>query len=348
MRAIRIREHGGVEVLSIEEMPAPELSAKPGQVVVSMRAIALNHLDLWVRRGVPGHPFPLPITPVSDGAGVVVELGEGVEHVAVGDEVFVLPGVSDPSGPMTLRGLDHLDPSYRILGESCDGLACERIALPAENVQAKPASLSMVEAASFGLTFLTAWNMVVRRAAVQAGETVLVQAGASGVGVAAIQICRMLGARVFATAGSDSKCAALEDLGAARAIRYDREDVVKSVRAASGGGVDVVVDHVGRETFAASMRCLLRAGRYVTCGATTGPDVELMLNHVFFKSLSILGSTMGRRGDLLTIARLLDRGELRPVVGRTLRGLESIADGHRALEAREVFGKLVIEVDEAR
>lgn len=348
MRAVQIQEHGDPDVLRVVERDEPR--AGRGEVVVEMCALALNHLDLWVRRGVPGHPFPLPITPISDGAGRIAAVGEGVEHVAVGDEVFVLPGVSDPCGPQTMRGLDHLDPSYRILGESCDGLAAERVLLPAVNVQAKPASLSMVEAAAFPLTFLTAWNMVRRRADVQPGETVFVQAGASGVGVAAIQICRMLGARVFASAGSEQKCERLRDLGVELAIRYDLEDglrdgIAELKRRAPGGGVEVVIDHVGKNSFATSMRCLARGGRFVTCGATTGPQVELMLNHVFFKSLSILGSTMGRRGDLLEIARLLDRGVLRPVVGRTLSGLDSIGEGHRLLEAREVFGKVVLDLE---
>ena len=356
MRAIEIREHGGIEKLELVERDEPR--AGPGEVVVEMAALGLNHLDVWVRRGVPGHPFPLPMVPVSDGSGVVVEVGDGVtaaagagarasRGIAVGDEVFVLPGRSSPIGAEVLAGKDHLDPSYRILGEACDGLAAERVALPATNVAKKPSSLSFVEAASFGLTFLTAWNMVVRRARVEAGETVLVQAGASGVGVAAIQIAKLHGARVLATAGSAAKCSALDDLGVDRAIDYSETDVVAAVREELGpdrGGVDVVIDHVGAETFPTSMRCLARAGRYVTCGATTGPKVELMLNHVFFKNLSILGSTMGRRGDLLRVAGLIEQGQLRPVVGRVLSGLEQIGAGHDVLESRSVVGKVVVEL----
>ncbi|HMQ23548.1 MAG TPA: zinc-binding dehydrogenase [Planctomycetota bacterium] len=341
MRALRIAAHGGLDALQVVDIEEPELG--PGEVRVAMAAVALNHLDVWVRRGVPGHVFPLPIVPCSDGAGRVVEVGAAVRGLSVGDEVFVLPGVSDPRGEATLRGEDQLDPSYEILGEARDGLACERVVLPQENVHRKPQRLSLVEAAAFPLSFLTAWNMVVRRACVQPGETVLVQAAASGVGVAVVEICHLIGARVIATAGSADKCARLEGLGVLRAIRYDEEDVVTALREVAPGGVEVVVDHVGKATFDASLRCLRRAGRYVTCGATTGTSVGVHLGHVFFKSLSILGSTMGRRGDLLQIARLMDQGRLSPVVGAVLQGLEAVREGHRLLEDRSVFGKVVIE-----
>lgn len=342
MRGIRIAAHGGVDALELVELD--EQAPGHGEVLVEVAALALNHLDIWVRKGVPGHPFPLPMIPVSDASGRILDVGPGVHGLNVGDEVFVCPGVSDPRGEEVLRGRDHLDASYEILGESCDGLARERVVLPAENVLHKPERLSLVEAASFPLSFLTAWNMLVRRARVEASELVLVQAGASGVGVAAIQIAKMFGARVLATAGSAAKCASLLDLGVERAIRYDEENVVEAVREVSPRGVEVVIDHVGAATFADSVRCLKRAGRFVTCGATTGPRVELLLNHVFFKSLSILGSTMGRRGDLIRIATLMQQGLLRPVVGRVLRGLESVRDGHTLLEDRDVFGKVVIEL----
>ncbi|MCA8968543.1 MAG: zinc-binding dehydrogenase [Planctomycetes bacterium] len=342
MRAIRVARHGDLDALELVDVDEPRPG--PHEVLVEMAAVALNHLDVWVRKGVPGHAFPLPLIPCSDGSGRVVEVGDGVRGLDVGDEVFILPGVSDARGPATLRGEDHLDPSYRILGEACDGLARERVVLPAENVHVKPSRLSMVEAAAFPLSFLTAWNMVVRRASVRAGETVLVQAGASGVGVAAIQICNLIGARVIATAGSAAKCAKLDELGVLEAIRYDEVDVVEAVRRIAPNGVEVVVDHVGSATFGDSMRCLARAGRYVTCGATTGTKVDVHLGHVFFKSLSILGSTMGRRGDLITIAKLMDQGRLVPVVGAVLDGLEAMRDGHRLLEQREVFGKVVVRL----
>ncbi len=345
MRAIRVAQHGGLDALELVELPDP--APGPGQIVVRMEAIALNHLDVWVRRGVPGHEFPLPLVPASDGVGVATAVGSGVSHVHEGDDVFVLPGVSCGRCVHCLVGDDELCVEYDILGESRDGLAAEFVCLPATNVQPRPRGVSLETAASFSLTFLTAWNMLVRRARVRPGEFVLIQAGGSGVGVAAIAIAKLLGARVAATAGGEAKCERLTELGVELAIDSRQADAVKAVRSwTDHHGADVVVDHVGKDTFATSLRCLARAGRYVTCGATTGPQVELLLSHVFFKSLSILGSTMGRKGDLLRIAQLVERGALKPVVGRVLDGLESIREGHRLLEERSVFGKVVIRLEE--
>jgi NADPH:quinone reductase-like Zn-dependent oxidoreductase len=330
-------------VLEIVELADPEPG--PGEVLVRMEAVSINHLDLWVRRGVPGHTFPLPIIPTSDGAGTVAALGVGVRGVAVGDEVAVFPGVSCGQCPACWSGDDHLCSDYGILGESCDGLCAELATVPAANVLRRPAGLGAPETAAVLLASLTAWNMLVRRAMLQPGELVLVQVGGSGVSSAAIQIARLLGARVIATASSKEKCVRAVDLGAERCIDLGEDDTVRAVKEWSGGrGVDVVIDHVGRDTFAASMRSLARAGRYVTCGATTGPKVDLMLNHVFFKSLSILGSTMGSKGDLARILKLVEQSRLAPVIGAAFTGLEQVVDAHRVLEAREVFGKVVVRI----
>jgi NADPH:quinone reductase-like Zn-dependent oxidoreductase len=343
VKAIRVEEHGGVEVLRLVDVPVP--APLPGTVAVQVRAIALNHLDLWVRRGVPGHRFPLPLVPGSDGAGIVTALGPGVTGLEVGQEVVSLPGVSCGRCAACLSGADQLCPGYGILGESRDGMAAEVVLLPAVNVQPKPAGLSFVEAAAAPLAFQTAWHMLVRRAAVQPGEWVLVQAGASGVGVAAIQIARLLGARVIATAGSAAKCARLHELGIEHVISYRDEDVAGRVKTITAKrGVEVVIDHVGEATFATSLRSLAWGGRYVTCGATTGPRADVQLNHLFFKSLSLLGSTMGSKGDLLRVFALLEQGRLRPVVGEVLRGLASIREAHARLEQRQVFGKIVLDL----
>lgn len=343
MKAVRIEQHGGLEALQVVDVPEPEPG--PGQVGIRVRAVGINHLDLWVRRGVPGHTFPLPLTPGADAAGTVEALGPGVTGLEPGQEVVVLPGVSCGRCEDCLAGRDMLCASYGILGESRDGTCARFAVLPAANAQPKPARLSFVAAASFALTFQTAWHMVVERAQVEAGEWVLVQAGGSGVGVAAIQIAKLRGARVIATAGSVAKCARLVELGVDHAIDHDKQDVVAEVKALTARrGVEVVIDHVGRDTFATSMRCLARAGRYVTCGATSGPEVQLHLTHLFFKSLSLLGSTMGSKGDLLRIFRLIEQGRLQPVVGRVLDGLGSVAEAHHLLEEREVFGKVVIRL----
>ena len=340
MRCVVVREHGGIDKLRLEERPVP--TPLPGQVRVRMQAVGLNHLDTWVRRGVPGHTFPLPLVTSSDGCGVVDALGTGVTGIAAGDPVVVLPGVSCGACEACQQGLDNLCRHYHILGESCDGTAAEYVCVPAANVAPKPRALSAPEAASICLVFQTAWHMLVRRAELRAGETVLVHAGLSGVGSAAVQIANVLGAQVIATAGGAEKCAKVKALGAHHVIDHRTQDVAATVRALTGkAGVQVVFEHVGAQTFDTSLKVLQRGGRLVTCGATTGGNVSLSLHAVFFKSLSILGSTMGQKGDLRQILRLFDQGRFRPVLDRALP-LAQVGDAHRLLEERQALGKLVL------
>jgi len=340
MRAVVVRSHGGPEVLNIEEVPDP--IAGPGEVVVKVRAVALNHLDLWVRQGLPGAPFHLPAITGADAAGDIHALGEGVRDIAIGTPVLVLPGVSCGVCAPCLSGADHLCAKYGILGESCDGALAELVKVPRANVVAKPTNLSYEDGAAMSLTFLTSWHMLVARAELRGGETVLVQAAGSGVGVAAIQIARFLGARVIATAGSAAKREAAKALGAHEVLDSRDPDWPKAVKALTGGrGVDVVFEHVGGETFERSLRVLAKAGRLVTCGATTGIDAKVNLRHVFFKSQSILGSTMGSKGEYHQLVALWAQGLFKPVIDRVLP-LAEVRAAHEALEAREVFGKVVL------
>lgn len=340
MRCVVVREHGGFDKLRLEERPVP--TPLPGQVRVRMQAVGLNHLDTWVRRGVPGHTFPLPLVTSSDGCGVVDALGAGVGGLAAGDPVVVLPGVSCGACEACQQGQDNLCRHYHILGESCDGTAAEYVCLPVANVAPKPRVLSAHEAASICLVFQTAWHMLVRRAELRAGETVLVHAGLSGVGSAAVQIADVLGAQVIATAGGAEKCAKVKALGAHHVIDHRTQDVAATVRQLTGkAGVQVVFEHVGASTFDTSLKVLQRGGRLVTCGATSGGNVSLSLHAVFFKSLSILGSTMGQKGDLRQILRLFDQGRFRPVLDRALP-LAQVGDAHRLLEERQALGKLVL------
>ena len=342
MKAAVVRSHGGFERIEFGELSLPEPG--PREVRVRVRAAGLNHLDTWVRRGVPGHEFPLPLVLGSDGAGVVDALGPGARGVEIGDDVVILPGTSCGSCAACLEGEDQLCRSYRILGEARDGTCAEYVVLPDANVRPKPPNVSFHEAASVPLVFQTAWSMLVRRAGVRPGDTVLVHAAGSGVGSAAIQIAHLFGARVAATAGTAEKCRHAESLGAELAIDYTESDFVDRIRDWTGRrGVDVVVEHVGKATFAGSVRCLARGGRLVTCGATTGGDVSLSLHQVFFKNLSILGNTMGRKADLVRILELVAAGRLKPVVDRVLPFAE-IRDAHRLLEDRAVFGKIVLDV----
>lgn len=340
MKAVVIREHGDVERLLLEERAIPE--PKPGQVLVRVKACALNHLDTWVRRGVPGHSFPLPIVPGCDVAGVVERAGAGVTHVQPGFETAVAPGFGCGTCENCADGDDHLCRRYGILGETTDGGCAEFVLVPARNVLPKPARLSFAEAAAVPLTFLTAWHMLVARAHVAPGQTVLVQAAGSGVGTAAIQIAKLFGARVIATAGSHAKCERARALGADAAVDYTAGDFVYAVKEFTGKrGVDVAIDHVGEPTIARSIACLAKGGTLVTCGATGGFKLEADLRMIFFKSLSVLGSTMGSLGELHDVLRLVDSGRLAPVVHAVLP-LAEIREAHRILGDREVFGKVVV------
>jgi NADPH:quinone reductase-like Zn-dependent oxidoreductase len=342
MRAVRIHEHGGPEVLRLEDLPAPE--AGFGEARVAVRSVGLNHLDLWARKGVEGFAFPLPLTPGCDAAGIVDAVGDGVAGLEAGDKVFVLPGYSCGSCAHCLRGDDNLCAEYGIFGEMRDGACAELMVVPRTNLAPLPDGLSFEEGAAFGLVFMTAWNMAVRKARVQPGEWVLVHAAGSGVGSAAVQIAHMLGGRVIATAGSDAKLDKARRLGASHAVSYGDPDWSRAVRRIAGRGVDVVLDSVGQDTFGPSIKVLAKGGRYVTCGATSGNEMVTDFRRIFFKNIEILGSTMGRKGDLLRIARLMEAGTLRPVVDRVL-SLEQVAEAHRALESREVFGKVVLSLD---
>lgn len=340
MRAIILRSHGGPEVLEEAEVPTPEVG--PGQVRVQIRATALNHLDLWVRGGLPTLKLPLPHILGSDIAGEVESVGSHVEGVEVGQEVLVQPGLSCMRCEACLSGQDNACPTYRILGEHVHGGYAEFITVPAANLVPKPQRLSWEEAAATPLAFLTSWEMLVRRAQVQAGETVLVQAAASGVGSAAVQIAKLLGAQVIATASTADKQARAKELGADHTLDSGREDLAREVRRLSGGkGVEVVFDHVGEATWDASVRSLRNGGRLVTCGATTGYDVGVDLRHLFYRRLSLLGSTMGAKGDLHRIAQLIDQGRLQPVVDRAFP-LADASKAHEHLASRGQFGKVVL------
>ncbi|HUP45097.1 MAG TPA: zinc-binding dehydrogenase [Thermoanaerobaculia bacterium] len=342
MRAIVVKEHGGLDKLELTDVPEPVPQA--GEALIRIHAVALNHLDLWVRRGVPGHTFPLPIIPGSEAAGVIERVNGASSEWREGDEVIVAPGFSCGLCAACLSGRDPLCLRYGIYGETADGGCREKAAVPIRNLLRKPARLSFAEAAALPLDMLTAWHMLIARAELRSGETVLVQAGGSGIGTAAIQIAKLWGATVYATAGSPEKTARARELGADATIDYNRGDFVAEVRALTGKrGVDVVVEHVGGETFQRSLRLLARGGRLVTCGATTGAEVSINLRLVFFKLLSILGSTMGSLSELHEILQHVEAGRLRPVVDRVLP-LADVAEGHRVLEAREAFGKVVLEV----
>jgi NADPH:quinone reductase-like Zn-dependent oxidoreductase len=347
MRGYCISRHGGPEVLEWTELPDPRPRAD--EAVVAVRACGLNHLDLWVRNGVEGVRYPLPLVPGSEVAGDVLAVGETVRGFRPGDPVLVAPGLSCGLCERCLGGEDPLCPEYGILGETRDGGCAERVAVPGRNLLPLPRGLGYVEAAALPLAFLTAWHMLVERARLRPGEDVLIHAAGSGVSSAAIQIARLLGAgRVFATASSAAKLERARALGATHAIDYVADDFPRRVREATGGaGVDVVLDHVGGEVFEKSLKTLRRGGRIVLCGATAGHQVQVNLRAVFFKSLSILGSTMGSLLELKRILRHVERGELRAVVDSTFP-LRELPRAQEALASRQQFGKIVVVTGETR
>lgn len=340
MKAVRFHAHGGPDVLRLEEVPEPV--AGPGEALVRVRACALNHLDLWQRRGIERMKIPFPHISGADVAGEVESSPDG--EFAPGRRVMVQPGLSCGRCEPCLDGRDNECAGYDVLGYRSDGGYAEYVKVPVRNLVAIPDAIGFVEAAAFPLAFLTAWHMLIARARLRAGEDVLVIGAGSGVGQAAIQVAWRHGARVFVTAGSDEKLARARQLGAYEGVNHATEDVPARVRELTNGrGVDVVVEHVGAATWDRSLKCLVRSGRLVTCGATTGHDAHIDLRFLFGRQLSLLGSYMGRKAELLRAAQFFFAGELRPVVDRTFP-LAEAAEAHRRLESREGFGKVVLEV----
>jgi NADPH:quinone reductase-like Zn-dependent oxidoreductase len=342
MKAVLLYEHGGADNLRLEEIATPEPG--PGRVLVQIEAVALNHLDLWIREGLPTLRVEMPHILGSDIAGVVARHGAGVTGLDEGTPVILNPGLSCMRCKECLSGRDNLCRNYAILGENVRGGYAEYIAVPAANVVPRPEGMSATDAAAFPLTMLTAWQMLARRACVAPGETVLVIAGGSGVGTAAIQIAKLLGARVIATSTSDAKLARARELGADATINTTTEDLVDAVKALTGKrGADVIVEQVGKALWAKVILACARGGRIVTCGATSGYDAPTDLRHIYFRQISILGSTMGSKGDLYTVVEHVAAGRLKPIVDRVLP-LADVRRAHALLEASAQFGKIVLRV----
>jgi NADPH:quinone reductase-like Zn-dependent oxidoreductase len=342
MKAIVFEKHGGPEVLKYTDAPEPQLGAR--DVLVRVKACALNHLDLWVRGGLPGVPIPLPHIPGSDIAGEVAKVGAEVKRVSVGQKVLLAPGVSCGRCAECLAGQDNQCPEFSNLGYIVDGGCAEFVRCPEVNCFPYPEKLSWEEAAAMPLVFQTAWHMLVGRAQLQPGEQVLVLGAGSGVGSAAIQIAKFFGCRVIATAGSEEKLAKAKELGADETIHHHKEKIRDSVRKLTGKrGVDVVFEHVGTATWDDSFASLTPGGRLVTCGATTGFDAKIDLRFLFVKQLSILGSYMGTKDEFATVLRLVTTGKLKPVVDRIFP-LQECAAAHEYLESGAQFGKVVLRV----
>jgi len=343
MKAAFFREHGGLEKIEYGDLPDPVPG--PGRVRVRVKAGALNHLDIFVRNGIPGIPVALPHVMGSDGAGVVESVGPGVTLVKPGDEVVLNPGVNCGECEFCRKGEHSLCVTFQLLGEHVAGTFAEYVVAPAVNAYPRPAALSWEEAAAFPLTFLTAWRMLVTKARVKFGESMLIIGIGGGVAVAALQIAKLLGLSVYVTSGSGEKLARAKALGADGGIDHAKSDFAREIRKITGKrGVDVVLDSVGKATWKQSIAAAARGGRLITCGATTGPDPETDLGRIFWNQLTVYGSTMGTHAEFAEMLRIFRDGKVRPVVDAVFP-LSQAREAERHLEEKKQFGKVVLRVD---
>ena len=341
MKAVFFEAHGEIDVLRYGEVPGP--APAPGMVVVRVKACALNYLDIWVRRGWPGLKLEMPHWCGADVAGEIAAVGDGVSGWAAGQRVVVDPGINRVQDEYTRRGEASVSPGYHILGEHVRGGAAEYVAVPAENLAPMPDGLDFPQAAAPLLAGLTAWRMLIHRAGLQAGESVLVVGAGGGVNTLSIQIAKLAGAVVFAVASSEEKAARARSLGADVVIDRSQVDWVREVFKLTGRrGVDVVVDNVGRATLAGSMQAVARGGRIVIVGNTSGPQAEIDIRFIFGKQISLIGSTMGNHQDFLAVIELLRQGKLKPVIGRVVPLRDGI-EAYRLMEEGRQFGKILLQ-----
>jgi NADPH:quinone reductase-like Zn-dependent oxidoreductase len=343
MQAVQFAEHGGREVIEYGDFPDPE--ADRGEVVVDVKAAALNHLDIWTRKGMPGIDLEMPHVPGSDMAGVVHEVGEGVTRFEPGDRVALIAGVAGENTEFSRKGDPTLSYDFHIIGEHVRGVHAEYAAVPEENLVPVPEGVEWEVAGSASLVFQTAWRMLVDRGELRPGESVLVLGASGGVGHAAVQIADHAGAEVFATASTDEKLEYARDCGADHTINYDEDDFAAEIRDATGRrGVDMVVDHIGAATYEDSLKSLRKGGRIVTCGATTGPNPDAGLNRIFWNQLSVIGSTMATPGQADEALDLVWDGTFEPRI-REVLPMSEAARAHEMIENREGFGKVVVIPD---
>ena len=338
MNAVRIHEHGGTDVLVWEEITDPAI--KPDQILVQIKAAAINHLDIWVRRGIPG--ISLPMILGSDAAGIIKKVGQGVSNFIVGDAVIINPLIFCGKCEACIDGRENECPFIGIIGESTDGTNCDFIAVNERNLRKIPDNIDFESAASFPLAGQTAYQMLINRAQAKEDDTVLIWGSSSGVGSFGLQIAKAIGCNVIATGGSTAKCKQASDLGADISLNHYEDNILGAVKDfTNGNGVDVVFEHSGASTWDISMKVLSRHGRVVTCGATTGSKVSIDLRYIFFKQQSILGSTMGNVQALDAVIELIKTDRIKPIVDEIF-SMEKIADAHKYFENSNQFGKVVL------
>jgi NADPH:quinone reductase-like Zn-dependent oxidoreductase len=340
MKAVVFNQHGGPEVLQYVDVPNPRPG--PGEVLIEVKATSINHIDIFLRRGMPGIKVPLPKIVGSDAAGVIRELGRDVSGLTPGQRVTINPGIACGHCEFCSAGFGSQCVSWAMVGENRDGAYAEFVVVPAHIVLPIPDHISFEEAAAAPLVFLTAWSMMVGKGNIRPGEDVLILGAGAGVGTAAIQIAKLVGCRVFATASNAEKLQRAKELGADFLINYTAEEFDKAIRDLTNKrGVDIVVDYIGADTWVRSLRSARRGGRVLTCGATTGFAPQTDLRHIFFRQVQVLGSTMGSHREFLDVMKCVFRGQLKPVIDRVLP-LPEARKGHELIEQRAVFGKIVL------
>ena len=340
MKAVLFRAHGGPDKLSYEDLPTPTIG--PDEVLIKVKACALNHLDIWIRQGNPAYPMPMPHVSGSDVAGIVEQVGAQADHVTVGQRVFVSPGISCWKCEPCLAGRDNFCKSYSLLGAMMHGGYAEYVKVPFRNVLPMPENLSFEQAAAFPLVSVTASHMLFAQAGLQYGETVLIMGGGSGVGTMAIQLAKLAGARVITTVGSDDKIPKAVILGADAVINHAKDHVAERVKLLTEGhGVDVVFEHIGPEVWESCLASLAKGGRLITCGATTGAEVKIDLRYIYSRQYTIKGSYMGTRAELVKAAELMGQKRLISVIDRTYPLKEARAAQEQMI-SRKFFGKIIL------
>ena len=341
MKSIRIHKHGGPEVLRVDTIPKPEICDKD-QVIVQMKAWGLNHLDIWVRKGFSNKVLPLPMTLGSDGSGKVVFAGSNLSSSMIGNDVLIQPGIIDDVNKCH-SGNEHYSRKYGILGETENGVQSEYIVVSKNNVYNKPKHLTYQEAAAMPLVFMTAYEMLVKKANLKANDRVLIYGGCSGVGSAALQIAKDIGSNIVTTAGNEEKIDFLEKMQFGSVVNHSKSSMFKTLKdLTDGNGFDVIFEHIGNKTWDKSIRLLNKGGRIVTCGATTGFNVQINLAHLFIKQQSILGSTMAGTDSFFEVMSKIKQKKYYPVISKTFN-FKDIFSAHQYIENRHNFGKVVLD-----
>jgi NADPH:quinone reductase-like Zn-dependent oxidoreductase len=344
LKAVRIYDHGGVEKLRYEDAPEPKL-ATPSDAIIKLSATALNHIDIWNRRGLTGMEFRFPHILGADGAGIVADIGAQVDNLKIGDAVCLYPAIGCGHCEFCATDRDYLCVHLRVLGEREEGTYAEYVRVPAQNCFPIPAGLSFEEAAAFQLVYITVWRMLMTNARLKPGERILILGIGGGVATAALQIAAFIGTQVIVTSGSDEKLAKAKNLGAAHGINYQSADFATEVRRLTGKrGVDVVVDCVGGESWVKSLASLAKGGRLVTCGATAGAGPQTDLRRIFWNHLKIYGSTLGDRNEFREVLNFMESSRTKPVIDQVFP-LREAAAAQQRMEERKQFGKILLRMD---